>query len=41
MISVLLREDCQENCASSLRELLMLLRSVRSAMQGLIGCEMW
>lgn len=40
MNSVLLREDCQENCASSSRNLLMLVRSLPSAMQGLIGCAM-
>lgn len=40
MISALLREDCQENCASSSRKLLMLVRSLPSAMQGLIGCAM-
>jgi hypothetical protein len=36
---VLLREDCQESCASSSRKLLMVVRSLPSAMQGLIGCE--
>lgn len=41
MISALLRDDCQENYASSLRKLLILVKSLPSAMQGLIGCEMW